>query len=195
MSTAPRKTTLPTMLAVAAVALAQTAVLAYMVIDRIQLLRTGREIVLPIVPIDPRDFFRGEFIRLDYPAGQFALAPDDGVPLKRNETVYVTLEKPAQGDDWRPIAVSRTFKREGGPDRIVLKAWSLWDAPLYDRWRGAAVRYGIESYFVRQGDGPKLEALARDRKLAVLVAVDRHGTAAVKGLIIDGKLQYEEPLL
>jgi hypothetical protein len=29
----------------------------------------------------------------------------------------------------------------------------------------------------------------------VLVAVDNTGTAAIKGLIIDGRLQYEEPLL
>jgi hypothetical protein len=43
--------------------------------------------------------------------------------------------------------------------------------------------------------GPKLEALTRERKLAVLVAVANDGTAAIKGLIIDGKLQYEEPLL
>jgi hypothetical protein len=34
----------------------------------------------------------------------------------------------------------------------------------------------------------------RDRKLAVLIAVDKGGKAAIKGLIIDGKLQYEEPL-
>ena len=57
------------------------------------------------------------------------------------------------------------------------------------------VRYGIESYFVPQGEGPRLEALARNRKLAALVAVDKGGNAAVKGIIIDGKLQYEEPLI
>jgi uncharacterized membrane-anchored protein len=183
-----------TLLALAAVGLAQTAVLAYMVIDRIQLLRVGREIVLPIVPVDPRDFFRGEYVRLDYPAGRVALAPADGVPVKRNETLYVTLEKTAEGG-WRPVDVSRTLRREDNPDRIVLKARSLWDAPVHDRWIGATVRYGIESYFVRQGEGPRLEAMARERKLAALVAVDRSGNAAIKGLIIDGKLQYEEPLL
>jgi uncharacterized membrane-anchored protein len=182
------------LLALAAVALAQTAVLAYMVIDRIQLLRSGREITLPIVPVDPRDLFRGEYVRLDYPAAQVALAPTDGVPVKRNETLYVTLEKAAEGE-WRPVEVGRTLRREDNPDRIVLKGRSLWDAPVYDRWRGATVKYGIESYFVRQGEGPKLEALARQKKLAVLVAVDKAGTAAIKGLIIDGKLQYEEPLL
>jgi uncharacterized membrane-anchored protein len=183
-----------TLIALAAVALAQTAALAYMVTDRIQLLRTGREIVLPIVPIDPRDVFRGEYVRLNYPAAQVALAPADGVPVKRNETLYVTLEKAAEGG-WRPVEVGRTLRREDNPGRIVLKARSLWNAPVADGWRGATVKYGIESYFVRQGEGPRLEALARDRKLAVLVAVDKAGHAAIKGLIIDGKLQYEEPLL
>ena len=30
--------------------------------------------------------------------------------------------------------------------------------------------------------------------MAALIAVDAGGNAAIKGLIIDGKLQYEEPL-
>jgi len=56
------------------------------------------------------------------------------------------------------------------------------------------VRYGIESYFVPEGQGRKLEALAREKKLATLLAVDARGNAAIKGLIVDGVLQYEEPL-
>jgi uncharacterized membrane-anchored protein len=182
-----------TMLALAAVALAQTAVLAYMVIDRIRLIKTGREITLPIEPIDPRDLFRGEYVRLAYPIARVPLAPADGVPVKRNEALYVVLEKAAEGS-WRPVEVARTLRREDSPSRIVLKARSLWNAPVHVGWPGATVRYGIESYFVPQGEGPKLEAAARDRKLAALVAVDKGGNAAIKGLIIDGKLQYEEPL-
>ena len=46
-----------TLLALAAVALAQTAVLAYMVIDRIQLLRAGREL---FGPFDIRKLREGE---------------------------------------------------------------------------------------------------------------------------------------
>ena len=54
------------LLALAIVALAQTGVLASMVVDRTLLLKTGREITLPIVPVDPRDLFRGEYVRLGY---------------------------------------------------------------------------------------------------------------------------------
>jgi len=56
------------------------------------------------------------------------------------------------------------------------------------------VRYGIESYFVPEGQGRTLEALAREKKLASLIAVDGKGNAAIKGILIDGVLQYEEPL-
>lgn len=56
------------------------------------------------------------------------------------------------------------------------------------------VRYGIESYFVPEGQGKRLEDLAREKRMAALIAVDSSGEAAIKGIIIDGKLQYEEPL-
>jgi uncharacterized membrane-anchored protein len=56
------------------------------------------------------------------------------------------------------------------------------------------VTYGIESYFVPEGEGRRLEGLARDKRMAARVAVDGRGNAAIKGLVIDGVPQYEEPL-
>jgi uncharacterized membrane-anchored protein len=57
------------------------------------------------------------------------------------------------------------------------------------------VRYGIESFFVPEGTGRELEALVREKKLSALVAVDGDGNAGIKGLVVDGKRVYEEPLL
>ena len=51
-----------------------------MVIDRVRLLKTGREITLPIVPVDPRDLFRGEYVRLGYDIGRVPLRLLDGPP-------------------------------------------------------------------------------------------------------------------
>ena len=34
------------------------------------------------------------------------------------------------------------------------------------------VRYGIESYFVPEGQGKRLEDLAREKRMAALIAVD-----------------------
>jgi len=177
--------TLKILLSLAVVALAQTAVLAYMVIDRVQLLKTGREITLPIIPVDPRDLFRGEYVRLGYDISRIPMTLLDGPLAKPHETLYVVLEK-KDGGAWQPVRATRALPSDGNPDRIVLKGRAVGS--------GSGVRYGIESYFVPQGLGPKLEAMARDRKLAALVAVDKGGKAAIKGLIIDGQLQYEEPL-
>jgi len=174
------------LLALAFVALAQTGVLAYMVIDRVTLLKAGREITLPIVPVDPRDLFRGQYVRLDFPVSSVPMWTLEGPAARRSEALFVTLEK-KDGGAWQAVAISRAIPREGNTDRIVLKG-----RPTHVGW--SRIRYGIESYFVPQGEGPKLEAAARDKKLAVLVAVGKNGTAAIKGLIIDGKLQYEEPL-
>jgi uncharacterized membrane-anchored protein len=179
-----------TLLAVAGVALAQTAVLAYMVIDRVTLLHAGREIVLPIIPVDPRDLFRGEYVRLSYSISTVPLTVAGETRPRPNEVLYVVVEKKAGDEAWQAVRVTRTFPGDLNPDQVVLKGRVLFGSSTFD-----TVRYGIESYFVPQGEGPRLEALARNRKLAVLVAVDNAGNAAIKGLIIDGELQYEEPVL
>jgi uncharacterized membrane-anchored protein len=181
-------------LALAIVALAQTGVLAGMVIDRTRLLKSGREITLPIVPVDPRDIFRGEYVRLGYEASIVPIRLLEGPPPQPNSAFYVVLEK-KDGGGWQPVKMSRAMPNETSPDRIVLKARTTWGWPASSSTDAKVnVRYGIESYFVTQGEGPRLERLARDKKLAALVAVDRGGNAAIKGILVDGQLQYEEPL-
>lgn len=185
-------------LALVIVALAQTGVLAGMVADRVRLLKNGREITLPIVPVDPRDLFRGEYVRLGYDIGRVPARLLVGPLPRPNTAFYVTLQR--QPDNtWVPVKLSRTWSKENGPDRIVLKARALSGGlRLYHDPNNPNatyfVRYGIESYFVPEGEGPKLEALARDKKLAARIAVSRSGNAAIKGLLVDGVLQYEEPL-
>jgi uncharacterized membrane-anchored protein len=182
------------LLSLAIVALAQTAVLAYMVIDRVMLLRSGREITLPIVPVDPRDLFRGEYVRLGYDIGRVPARLLEGSRPRLNAPFYVVLEKKPDGS-WTPSKVSRAKPSETSPDRIVLKARSAFAWPQTASPNTVlGVRYGIESYFVPEGQGKRLEALAREKRMAALVAVDAKGNAAIKGLIIDGALQYEEPL-
>jgi uncharacterized membrane-anchored protein len=183
-------------LALVIIAVLQTGVLAGMVADRVRLLTSGREIILPIVPVDPRDFFRGEYVRLGYDINSVPARLLEGQLPDANAAFYVTLERKPDGT-WVPSKLSRTLTEESSPDRIVLKARATSGRLHRDPSNPNAtnfVRYGIESYFVPEGEGPRLEALARDKKLAARIAVDRSGNAAIKGLLIDGVVQYEEPL-
>jgi uncharacterized membrane-anchored protein len=180
-------------ISIAIVALAQTAVLAYMVTDRVRLLSAGREITLPIIPVDPRDLFRGEYVRLGYDIGRVPVSLLDGPAPGANDPFYVVIEKQADGA-WKPVKVARAFPKESSPDRVVLKGRTAFTAPWAAPNTVQQVRYGIESYFVPEGEGKRLEDLAREKRMAALIAVDSSGEAAIKGIIIDGKLQYEEPL-
>jgi uncharacterized membrane-anchored protein len=146
------------------------------------------------VPVDPRDLFRGEYVRLGYTVSSVPIRLLEGPAPRENAAFFVVLEKKPDGV-WQPVKIASSLPQETSPDRVVLKARTTYGWPA----RGSAdtsirVRYGIESYFVPEGRGKALEALAREKKLATLVAVDARGYAAIKGLVIDGVLQYEEPL-
>ena len=58
--------------------------------------------------------------------------------------------------------------------------------------RAVGVRYGLESYFVPQGEGKKIELMEKAR-LEVVAAVAPSGQAAIKRLLIDGVPVYDEP--
>lgn len=185
-----------------AVAGLQTLVLGHMVWDRIDLLRHGREIVLPVVPTDPRAPFRGHDVMLSYDAQRVPVSLiGDDLDAARPATFYVTLAK--TGDTWKPTALS-AWPAPAAGDRINLKARTAYGyrplrmpagVPAAMPKPALQVRYGIESYFLPEDQGRALERLAREHSLAALIAVGADGVAAIKGLLVDGELQYEEPLL
>ena len=183
-----------TWFALALIALIQTGVLLHLVLDRMRLIAAGREITLPIRPVDPRDIFRGEYVRLGYDIDTLPLRLLTGERPADNAAFFVVLER-GEGGDWQPVQISSRLPSPLPAERIALKARPLSRWPVVrspEATQGA--HYGIEQYFVPQGEGRRLESLAREKKLAARIAVDSGGNAALKGLVIDGKLEYEEPL-
>jgi uncharacterized membrane-anchored protein len=177
--------------ALAIIAALQLGVLSYIVADRVRLLQTGREIVLPIVPVDPRDLFKGDYVRLAYPVATLPVNLVDAKAGGNRTPIFVTLQ-PASDGTWSVAAATQTYPAQVAAGHVVLRG-----IREIETWRATApvhVRYGLERYYVPEGTGPALEKLARDKKLAAIVSVDRKGTAAIKGLSADGKKIYEEPL-
>lgn len=180
---------------IAASGLLLTGILGTLALDRVWLVKTGREIVLPIKPVDPRDLFKGDYARLGYDISTLdanLIAPElrEG---HSQRTVFVTLE---QGSDavWRPVAVTQARPAGLQANQVVLAGRvSTGRVSTGMRW-APRVTYGIERYFVPEGEGLKLEALARTSTLSAIVAVDGAGRAAIKGLLRDGQRVYEEPL-
>lgn len=184
--------------ALAAVALVQTVALGKIVVDRQALLAAGRELVMKVQPVDPRDIFRGDYVVLG-----FGLSPVDTALLREapagdlvhdGSAVYVTIAEDAT-HTWKPVVVSTTYPAAISPAEAVLKGL------VRNRWTDPAtgkstldIKYGIESYFVPEGTGAALQANVRNQTVEALIAVGGDGTAAMKGLIIGGERHVDPPL-
>jgi len=180
-------------LAVGVVSVLQAAALFWMIWERNQLIENGREIVLQVIPRDPRTLFQGDYVYLDYPISRVE-TPADAKPPRRNSELYVTLRKGADGT-WEAVNAGATRPDRLGPDEVVLKGRVTYTSTASATTPAlAGLKYGIETYFVPEGAGRDLEKLVGEKKLAVLVAVDEDGNAGIKGLVVDGKQVYEEPL-
>ncbi|WFU15733.1 GDYXXLXY domain-containing protein [Bradyrhizobium sp. CB3481] len=195
-SLAERLARVPKLVLFGVAALVQIALLAVMIIDRVQVLRDGTEVTLQTRPIDPRDFLRGDYVVLGYditqlPAGALRNQPSG----ERHPLVYVKLAP-------NPDGVYQAVSVHAAPVAVTSPEVLIRGRATYGATCGAksdlfcetlTLRYNLESYFVPEGEGRKLEDMRNQRKLQVVAAVLPSGRAAVKRLLIDGKPVYEEP--
>lgn len=175
------------------VVLLMTLALVGMVAKKQYTLNTGDLVVLKTEPVDPRSLFRGDYVRLRYEISSLDMATFPTVSgLQHNDTVYVSLQK--SGDFWVPKAVSRTLP-EHGQDSVVIKGRvnMPWLRGLGVRG-GIEIKYGIENYFVPEGEGRELERLRNQQKVSMQIAVDAFGNAGIKAVLVDGEPYYVESL-
>lgn len=132
-------------------------------------LALGQEIRLKAMPVDPHDPFRGEYVALTYDISRIRLPAG----VRVGDTVYVELEEAPRR--WvaarvrtRPPAEGTTFIR----GRVV---------------SGGRIEYGIETYFVEEGQGPRLEEAIAEGDLYVDVVLDDDGRAKIEEVVADGE--------
>jgi uncharacterized membrane-anchored protein len=187
------------LVALVVVGLAQTAALFKMVYDRDQLLKTGREISIATQPVDPRDIFRGDYVTLGYGISMYRNSNTASMPdppnLERGGSVYATLSPDASGA-WTISGITAAYPEKVDPSNVVMRGEirSLWQ----DEKQAVTVvglRYGIESYFVPESTGKGIEDAVRNHKVEAIISVDPSGTAALKGLVVNGERRVDPPLL
>jgi uncharacterized membrane-anchored protein len=179
-----------------AAALIQIALLAVMIIDRVQVLRDGAEVTLQTRPVDPRDFLRGDYVVLGYDITQPSAGSLAGQPSgDRNPMVYVKLA-PNRDGVYQALSVHDGPVAVASPE-VLIRGRVTYGASCGSKpdvfCANLTIRYNIESYFVPEGEGRKLEDVRNQGKLSVVAAVLPSGRAAIKRLLIDGKPVYEEP--
>lgn len=152
----------------------QLAFLLLMVGTKIFTLKTGKKILLEVIPTDPRDIFRGEYARLNYKISTIDLP--EIRQFKKNQIVYVKLKR--VGKYWEAVGVSNK-KPILNKDEIFIVGKKQW---------GNRVEYGIESYYFPETEALEIGRTSSSAKISVEVSVDIFGNSAINRIFIDDKL-------
>ena len=180
-------------------------------IQREMILSHGQEIVLQVVPVDPRSLFQGDYVRLRYEISRIdGIRLDEDSNIKEGtfcsgdvdvgKTVYVMLNK-VGGKHTLSNGIAVTIKKPSSQIFLRGVVKHLWFdesssskrdveycLPRSDgRYVSAIdVSYGMEQFFVPEGSGRQIEIMDPSR-IKVRVAVDANGQGVIKALLVDGK--------
>ncbi|GAC1042338.1 GDYXXLXY domain-containing protein [Rhizobium sp. No.120] len=181
------------------VAALQTAVLGYMVGERAWGLRSGVEILLKTAPVDPRDLLRGDYVTLNYDISRVPISTlVDGPPKASRSAAILSVRLKKQDDGYWGVVESSFGALDPKPDTVVLKSLP-YDYVFYgdaaDQSQAMiGVTYGIERYYVPEGQGRDIESARNANRVAIAARVSSDGVAHIRSLLLDGKSVYEEPL-
>jgi uncharacterized membrane-anchored protein len=172
----------------------QVGLLGWVIVDRAMLLQNGKEIRLAVVPVDPHDLFRGDYVTLNYAISRLEGAKLAGDKVfATGDTIYVALADGVDG------LTATSITHEAPANGLFLKG-AVRDASNSEGcteplgcWT-YMVDYNLEKFFVPEGTGRELETLRNDQRVSVDVAVAGDGRAALKRLLVDGASRYQEGL-
>lgn len=188
---------IPRVLLFALAGVIQIGLVGAMVYDRAQVLREGTEVTLRTRPVDPRDFLRGDYVVLSYdisnvPAGALKGATTNG----RGTWVYVKVAPAADGH-FELVSVHAERVPVTGKEVLIRGrvTGGAFCGPQHNSFCETIwLKYGIERFFVPEGEGRELEHARDKRRISVVLAVTSQGRPAIKRLLLDGKPVYDEPL-
>ncbi|HBF32471.1 GDYXXLXY domain-containing protein [Rhizobium sp.] len=171
----------------------QTAVIGYQVGERTYILRTGTEIRLKTEAVDPRDVLRGDYVVLNYAISHLRRDQIVGpIPVDSKEIRFnVRLVSGADG-----FAVVQEASVEPLPpkhDSVVLVTEPVSFLPGMATNGTIAVRYGIERFYLPEGEGKAVEQQRNQGAVTVAARVSMSGKVQLRQLFVDGQAVYQEP--
>jgi uncharacterized membrane-anchored protein len=153
--------------AIIAAVLFQLTILVVMIVGKTVPYVGAQRVLLKVVPVDPRDMFRGDYVTLGYD-----ISRTRGERFVPGQTVYVTLILDPDGRHYR----AGEFRTEPPASGAFIRG----TAEGYGR-----VRYGLESFYLQEGTGHDYENAVRSQRLWADVAIDGQGNPSLRGLVIE----------
>ncbi|WP_051541027.1 GDYXXLXY domain-containing protein [Ahrensia sp. 13_GOM-1096m] len=158
----------------------------WMIESRASILRGGQEIVLKTEPIDPRDFLRGRYVRLNFDISRVLVENfEDMFAGQRSEVligtpVYVILKKNAAGRD-EYVSLQLQKPESGRFIKGKIRSVGLRNDGNEEGY--LSLEYGIERFYASETVAPDLEKRMRDGEVTdIIVAVSADGIPQIKAL-------------
>ncbi|TGS68194.1 hypothetical protein EN844_12515 [Mesorhizobium sp. M3A.F.Ca.ET.201.01.1.1] len=179
-------------------ALVQTGFLSWIIAGRAAMLRHGKEVVLKVEPVDPRDLLRGDYISLGYDISRIPVKLIANIPQGKfssdDTSIVVRLKKGADAY-WQPAAAwSGQAPTPAAPDEADIRGHVAegWDLRSPDMT--ITPEYGIERFYLPEGEGMAIQNDMRVRPFGIKLALSANGTAQIKALMDGDRILFEEPL-
>ncbi|TPJ80234.1 GDYXXLXY domain-containing protein [Mesorhizobium sp. B2-6-2] len=179
-------------------ALVQIGFLSWIIAGRAAILRNGKEVLLKVQPVDPRDLLRGDYISLNNNISRIPVKLIANLPqgkFSSDDTAVVVRLKKGSDGYWQPTAA--WFGKAPAPAGVdeadiaghVGEGWGLSDPEAT-----IAPDYGIDRFYLPEGEGMAIQDDMRVRPFGIKLALASDGTAQIKALMDGDKTLFEEPL-
>ncbi len=191
--------------------IAQIAIVLVMVLFKVSVLKNSTDVLLKIMPVDPRDMLRGDYITFQYDisninGGHLIEQPDESYApqdlykdenIKIGDTVYVPLQKIDNYYDLNYDYNATTLKEKPTDGRLFIKGvisgggktekYYVLDeeTPTPPSDSDFTVSYGVEEYFIPENTGRDFSFV--NKEIFAKVAIDKDGNAVLKQVYVDGK--------
>ncbi len=181
----------------ALVAVLQIGFLGWMIAGRAAILRDGEEALLKVEPVDPRDLLRGDYVRLGYEISRLPVELIANLPQGEATSVegpiVVRVRKDPDGywratSAWLGAAAATAPAGDVDLRGNVQGGWNLTSGSTI------AVDYGIERFYVPEGEGYDIETARNAGEVAVVARVGKGGQSQIRELRMGGVALYDEPL-
>jgi len=161
---------------------AQIMALISMIAKQENIIKSGEKVLLKCEPVDPRSLFSGDYVILNYTISsidQKSVKMYGEGDYKKHDYIYVALQKNSKTGVHDAAAVS------GNIDDLKKDYSTVIKGRVKNSWGLLNIKYGVESYFVPQGEGLVIEKDLENT--TVEVSVTDKGESAITRLFISGK--------
>ncbi len=165
------------------VVLAQLYVPAIMIMDRENILKTGKEFRFKTAPVDPNDPFRGKFVYLQYEADTVQV--DYNKEWKINEEIFISLDIDKQGF----VYITSASKEEPSSDEDFLKV-KVRNIPDNSN-KILTIEYPFDRFYLEESKASNAEqqyikAQQDTTNLTYALVNIKNGNAVLKDVLING---------